>query len=62
MEFQKNGSTPRQCESTEDLLTVLAAEVDRQLVLDLGGEFLDGSGFENERPESGFVAQEDSNA
>ena len=62
MDSQMNGFAGQQGESTEDLLSALASEVDRQLVLDLGGEFLDGSGFENERPESGFEAQEDSNA
>ena len=62
MDSQMNGFAAQQCESTEGLLTVLASEVDRQLVLDLGGEFLDGSEFENESPESGFDAQEDSNA
>ena len=62
MDTQMNGFAGQQGESPEDLLSVLASEVDRQLVLDLGGEFLEGSGFENERPESGFEAQEDSNA
>ena len=61
MDFQRNG-TGQQGASAEGMLSVLASEVDRQLVLDLGGEFLGGSGFENERPESGFEAQEDSNA
>lgn len=43
-------------------LDSLAAEVDRQLVLDLGGELLDGSGFETEEPEPDFEAEGESNA
>ena len=43
-------------------LDSLAAEVDRQLVLDLGGEFLDGSGFETETPEPDFEAEGEGNA
>jgi hypothetical protein len=35
-------------------LDILAAEIDRQLVLDLGGEPLAASGFESETPESDF--------
>jgi hypothetical protein len=35
-------------------LDVLAAEINRQLVLNLGGEPLAGSGFEYETPESDF--------
>ena len=46
----------------ETPLDSLAAEVDRQLVLDLGGEFLDGSGFENELPEPGFETEVQGNA
>ena len=43
-------------------LDSLAAEVDRQLVLDLGGESLDGSGFESEPPEPGFETEVQGNA
>jgi hypothetical protein len=43
-------------------LASLAAEVDRQLVLDLGGEFLDDSGFENESPEADFETEVQGNA
>jgi hypothetical protein len=43
-------------------LDSLAAEVDRQLVLDLGGEFLDGSGFEKESPEANFETEGQGNA
>jgi hypothetical protein len=35
-------------------LDILAAEIDRQLVLNLGGEPLAGSEFECEIPESDF--------
>jgi hypothetical protein len=57
-----NGSRGQRGQSSEELLTALASQVDRQLVLDLGGEFLEGSGFENEVPETGFEQQEESNA
>lgn len=43
-------------------LDSLAAAVDRQLVLDLGGEFLNGSGFEAETPEPDFEAEGEGNA
>ncbi|MCX6593144.1 MAG: hypothetical protein NTZ56_16630 [Acidobacteria bacterium] len=43
-------------------LDSLAAEVDRQLVLDFGGEFLDGSGFESEPPEPDFETEVQGNA
>lgn len=43
-------------------LDSLAAEVDRQMVLDLGGEFLDGSGFETETPEPDFETEGEGNA
>jgi hypothetical protein len=35
-------------------LDIVAAEIDRQLVLNLGGEPLAGSGFENETAETDF--------
>lgn len=55
-------SRDRQWESTSgELLTALASQVDRQLVLDLGGEFLEGSGFEHDLPETGFERQGASN-
>jgi hypothetical protein len=57
-----NGSAGQRGQSSKELLTTLASQVDRQLVLDLGGEFLEGSGFEHEVPEAGFEPQEDSNA
>ena len=39
----------------------MAAELDRQLVISLGGEFLEGSGFEDEIPEPEFDAEGASN-
>lgn len=39
----------------EEALSALAVEVDRQLILDLGGEFISDSGFEHEIAED--VAQ-----
>jgi hypothetical protein len=57
-----NGGAGQRGASSEELLSALASQVDRQLVLDLGGEFLEGSGFEDEVPETGFEAQEKSNA
>lgn len=50
------GTTP------ETPLDFLAAEVDRQMILDLGGEFLDGSGFETETPEPDFETEGEGNA
>ena len=46
----------------ETSLDSLAAEVDRQLVLDLGGEFLEGSGFETETSEPDFESEGEGNA
>jgi hypothetical protein len=57
-----NGNAGQRRQSSEELLAGLASQVDRQLVLDLGGEFVEGSGFENEVPETGFEPQEESNA
>jgi hypothetical protein len=57
-----NGKAWRQEASSGELLTALAAQVDRQVVLDLGGEFLEDSGFENEFPEAAFERKEESNA
>ena len=47
--------------SPDDLLAALAAEVDQQLVLDIGGELLDGSGLEGEVPEAAFQQEGESN-
>jgi hypothetical protein len=41
------GNSPR-------TLDIIAVEIDRQLVLNLGGEPLAGSGFEVEIPETDF--------
>lgn len=60
MDSQANG-IDRQSETKGELLTTLASQVDRQIILDLGGEFLEGSGFEHETPEAGFEQQEASN-
>jgi hypothetical protein len=62
MNFWTNGSAGQPGQSSEELLTALASQVDRQLVLDLGGEFLEGSGFEDEVPKAGFEPEEESNA
>lgn len=43
-------------------LTLLANEVDRQLVLDLGGEFLKDSGFESETPVEEFQTEDQGHA
>ena len=40
----------------------LANEVSRQLVLDLGGELLNGSGFENDTPDHAFETEDQANA
>ena len=46
---------------SEELLTALAAQIDRHLILDIGGEFLDGSGLEGEVPEADFEQEGKSN-
>jgi hypothetical protein len=43
--------SPRNTSKTPE---IIAAEIDRQLVLNLGGEPLAGSGFEVEIPERDF--------
>lgn len=40
----------------------LADEVNRQLVLDFGGQLLDGSGFENDTPDHAFETEDQANA
>ena len=40
----------------------LADEVNRQLVLDFGGETLNGSGFENDTPDQAFETEDQANA
>jgi hypothetical protein len=40
----------------------LADEVSRQLVLDFGGEVLNGSGFENDTPEPVFKTEDQAHA
>ncbi|MCZ2075578.1 MAG: hypothetical protein HUU41_02945 [Bryobacteraceae bacterium] len=62
MDSWTNGSAGQQGPSSEELLRALASQVDRQLVLDVGGEFLEGSGFEDEVSETGFEPKEESNA
>jgi hypothetical protein len=57
-----NGRAGQQGESSGEPITTLASHVDRQLILDMGGEFLAGSGFEDEVPESAFDQEEESNA
>ena len=39
----------------------LADEVSRQLVLELGGELLNGSGFENDTPDQAFETEDQAN-
>jgi hypothetical protein len=51
-----------QSERSRELLKTLAAEVDRQGVIPLGGEFLGGSGFEDEIPELDLGTEGGSNA
>jgi hypothetical protein len=53
-----NGRAGQQGESSGELITILASHVDRQLVIDMGGEFLAGSGFEDEVLEAGFEQEE----
>jgi hypothetical protein len=48
-------------EISGELLTVVAAQVDRQLVLELGGEFLDGSDLRAKSPRQGFEQEGASN-
>ena len=62
MAIQTNGKPAEPEPASREVLTSLAAEVDRQLVLSLGGELLDGSGFEDEIPETEFGAEGESNA
>lgn len=62
MDSWTDGIAGQQGGRSKELLTGLASHVDRQLVLDLGGEFLKGSGFEDEVPETGFDPQEEFNA
>lgn len=62
MNYWTNGSAGQPWESSEEVLTRLASHLDRQLVVELGGEFLAGSGFEEETPERDFGPEEESNA
>ncbi|MGH9627776.1 MAG: hypothetical protein ACRD7E_05475 [Bryobacteraceae bacterium] len=57
-----NRGARQQAESSGEPITTLASHVDQQLVLDIGGEFLAGSGFEDEVPEAAFEQGEESNA
>ena len=62
MNLWTNGVAAQQVELSGEPLTTLASHVDRQLVLDIGGEFLARSGFEDEVPEAAFEQEEESNA
>lgn len=64
--WRRYGLTSKQYGSAREatsgeLLATLACQVDRQMVLNFGGEFLEGSGFEHEIPETGFKRQGVSN-
>jgi hypothetical protein len=50
-----NGRAGQQGESSGEAITTLASHV-------IGGEFLAGSGFEDQVPESAFEQEEESNA
>ena len=61
MDQRTNGVAGEPVPSVREFLTGLAAEVDQQIVHVLGGEFLDGSGFEQEVPEANFGREGESN-
>jgi hypothetical protein len=58
---QQNGKTAQPELSVREFLTALAAEVDQQIVHTLGGEALNGSGFEHEFPEADLEGEGESN-
>ena len=61
MDQRTNGVTGQPELSVREYLTALVSEVDQQIVLALGGEFLDGSAFERELPEANFIQEGESN-
>ena len=52
---------PGQSERSRELLKTFATEFDWQAVISLGGEFLDGSGFDDEIPEPDLGTEGGSN-
>jgi hypothetical protein len=58
---KQNGITAQPELSVREFLTALAAEVDQQIVHALGGEALNGSGFEHEFPEADLEREGESN-